>query len=112
MTEDINDPVSPNFQKRKQLHSLALSPLVQSCYRVPMSLTFPLTPREARGSSSIGKDETTRITRNEIRYLEGMIQSSIAKKFELEARLQSIAREVDLEVDPAIGDSEAEASQD
>ncbi|GAA0185556.1 oxidoreductase [Lithospermum erythrorhizon] len=49
---------------------------------------------------------------DEIRHLEGVIQTTLARKSVLEARLRSLTREVGPEVDPAVGDCKAEASQD
>ncbi|GAA0170848.1 hypothetical protein LIER_25022 [Lithospermum erythrorhizon] len=57
-------------------------------------------------------DETTRFLRDEIRHLEGVIQSSLARKSVLEARLRSLTGEDDLVADPAASNSEVETSQE
>ncbi|GAA0175417.1 hypothetical protein LIER_28596 [Lithospermum erythrorhizon] len=67
-------------------------------------------PIETGGGSSVGNDETARFLRDEIKHLEGVIQSSLARKSILEARLRSLTG--DLVVDPGASNSEAEASQE
>ncbi|GAA0141076.1 hypothetical protein LIER_02302 [Lithospermum erythrorhizon] len=62
--------------------------------------------------SGVGSEETARFLRDEIKYLDGVIQSSLARKSVLEARLRSLTGENDPAIDLAASDSKAEASKD
>ncbi|GAA0163831.1 hypothetical protein LIER_19605 [Lithospermum erythrorhizon] len=68
---------------------------------------MPLRAVETGGGSRAGNDETVQFIRNEIKHLEGMIRTSLARKSVLEARLMSLAREDDPVVDLVASDSEA-----
>ncbi|GAA0161094.1 hypothetical protein LIER_17493 [Lithospermum erythrorhizon] len=73
---------------------------------------IPLRAIETRSGLSTGSDETSRFIRDEIKHLDSVIQSSLARKSVLEARLKSLAGEDDPRIDPAGSDSEAEASHE
>ncbi|GAA0141189.1 hypothetical protein LIER_02393 [Lithospermum erythrorhizon] len=72
---------------------------------------IPLAPVDVGGASGSSTDGTAQLLWDEIRYLDGVIQSSLARKSVLEARLRSLSREDDPDVDPAGGDNGAEAPQ-
>ncbi|GAA0159450.1 hypothetical protein LIER_16220 [Lithospermum erythrorhizon] len=145
MTEDNDDPVSPNIQnvtfcnlvKHAQSHDV-LKPIAYPsmlCGILKDILTaeniegpapgfitispklmqgthvadIPLVTTETGGVSGSGTDETTKVMRDEIRHLDGVIQSSLARKSVLEARLRSLSGEDDPDADPAVGGSGVEA---
>ncbi|GAA0148609.1 hypothetical protein LIER_08001 [Lithospermum erythrorhizon] len=62
------------------------------------------------GASGSGTDDTARILRDEILHLDGVIQSSLARKSFPEARLRSPSGEADPTIDPAVDGSGADAS--
>ncbi|GAA0168013.1 hypothetical protein LIER_22830 [Lithospermum erythrorhizon] len=62
--------------------------------------------------SGVGNEETTRVLKDEIKHLNGVIQSSLARKSVLEARLRSLSGDDDPTVDPAANDSEAGTSKE
>ncbi|GAA0139333.1 hypothetical protein LIER_00899 [Lithospermum erythrorhizon] len=93
MTDDIDDPESPNFQKGIHVADI------------------PLRVVEIGNAFVVGNGETARYIRDEIKHLDGVIQTSLARKSVLEARLRSLTGEVDPEVDPDVADNEAKASQ-
>ncbi|GAA0152989.1 hypothetical protein LIER_37603 [Lithospermum erythrorhizon] len=71
IAEDVDDLASRNFQKVD----------------------------ETTGASGNGNEETARILRDGIRYLDGVIQTRIARMSVLEVRLRSLTGAVDLSVD-------------
>ncbi|GAA0145715.1 hypothetical protein LIER_05847 [Lithospermum erythrorhizon] len=73
---------------------------------------IPFKAVETGGGYSAGNDETVQFIKDEINHLEGVIQTSLARKSALETRLWSLAGEDDPVVDPTTSDSEAEASQE
>ncbi|GAA0138676.1 hypothetical protein LIER_00375 [Lithospermum erythrorhizon] len=75
-------------------------------------LKFNETEQELRTKASprmllSGIDETVKILRDEIGHLNGVIQSSIARKSVLETRLPSLNGEDDPDVDTSVDDSGA-----
>ncbi|GAA0156929.1 hypothetical protein LIER_14306 [Lithospermum erythrorhizon] len=60
---------------------------------------IPLQADDTSGASGSGNEETTRILGDEIRHLDRVIQTSIASKSVLEARLRSLTGEVDPGID-------------
>ncbi|GAA0171192.1 hypothetical protein LIER_25285 [Lithospermum erythrorhizon] len=72
-----------------------------------MPVDIEAQPVETGGSSGIGQDEIVWIIRDEIRHLERVIQTSLSRKSVLETWLSSLAGQVD----PAVDDSKADASQ-
>ncbi|GAA0144911.1 hypothetical protein LIER_42830 [Lithospermum erythrorhizon] len=68
----------------------------------------PLATVDAGGALGSNTNGTAQLLRDKIHYLEGVIQSSLAKKSVLEARLRSLSGEDDPKVDPSIGDSGVE----
>ncbi|GAA0144786.1 hypothetical protein LIER_42827 [Lithospermum erythrorhizon] len=73
---------------------------------------IPLRAIETGSRSGAGNEETARFLRDEIKYLDGVIQSSLAQKSVLDAHLRSMTGEDDPAVAPDASDSEAEASQE
>ncbi|GAA0139927.1 hypothetical protein LIER_35157 [Lithospermum erythrorhizon] len=72
---------------------------------------IPLVTIDTGGGSRSGIDDTARVLRDEIRHLEGVIHSSLARKSVLEAPLRSLNGDVDPDVDPDVDGSGAEAPQ-
>ncbi|GAA0186800.1 hypothetical protein LIER_34088 [Lithospermum erythrorhizon] len=72
---------------------------------------IPLVTVDTGGASGSGTDEIANILRDEIRHLDGVIQSIFARKSILEACLRSLSGEDNPDADPAIGDSGSEAPQ-
>ncbi|GAA0155644.1 hypothetical protein LIER_13330 [Lithospermum erythrorhizon] len=70
---------------------------------------IPLVTVDTGGASGSGTDETAKILRDEIRYLDGVIQSSLARKSVLDERLRSLSGEDDTKDGPAVGESGPEA---
>ncbi|GAA0155499.1 hypothetical protein LIER_13213 [Lithospermum erythrorhizon] len=68
----------------------------------------PLAHVADEGASGSGTDGTAQLLRDEIRYLDGIIQSSLAIKSVLEAHLRSLSGEDDSDVDPTVSDGGAE----
>ncbi|GAA0164802.1 hypothetical protein LIER_20352 [Lithospermum erythrorhizon] len=56
---------------------------------------FPLAPPAVEGPSGHHTDGTVQLLQEEIRYLNGAIQTTIARKSVLEARLRSLTRDDD-----------------
>ncbi|GAA0164456.1 hypothetical protein LIER_20086 [Lithospermum erythrorhizon] len=56
---------------------------------------MPLAHVADEGASGSGTDGTAQLLRDEIGYLDGVIQSSLSRKSVLEARLQSLSGEDD-----------------
>ncbi|GAA0169307.1 hypothetical protein LIER_23825 [Lithospermum erythrorhizon] len=146
MTEDIDDPVSPNFQKVTLrnftfdfcpksykwklctsqwgqtgiLEAQKVDILTAKDVKGPAPRFITISPKlmqgthathiplravETRSGSGTGNEETARFLRDEVKHLDCMIQSSLARKLELEARLKSLTGKDD----PAASESEAEA---
>ncbi|GAA0181473.1 hypothetical protein LIER_30248 [Lithospermum erythrorhizon] len=72
---------------------------------------IPLALIDAGGASGSSTDGTTQLLRDEILHLDGPIQTSLARKSVLEARLRSLTGDVDPAVDPSVADSGADAPQ-
>ncbi|GAA0186987.1 hypothetical protein LIER_34275 [Lithospermum erythrorhizon] len=70
---------------------------------------IPLAPVDAGGASGSSTNGTVQLLRDEIRYFDGVIRSTLARKSLLEARLRSLSGEDDTKDEPAIGDSGAMA---
>ncbi|GAA0157211.1 hypothetical protein LIER_43397 [Lithospermum erythrorhizon] len=73
---------------------------------------IPLRAIETGSGSGAGNEATARFLKDEIKQLDGVIQSSLARKSVLEAHLRSFTGEDDPVVAPDASDSEAEASQE
>ncbi|GAA0186949.1 hypothetical protein LIER_34237 [Lithospermum erythrorhizon] len=72
---------------------------------------IPLRAIETGSGSSTSNEETARFIMDEIKNLDGVIQSSLARKSVLEERRRILTREVDPAIDLGVADSEAKASQ-
>ncbi|GAA0179101.1 hypothetical protein LIER_29931 [Lithospermum erythrorhizon] len=72
---------------------------------------IPLAIVDTGGALESGTDETPKIIRDEMRHLDGVIQTSLARKSVWEAYLRSLSGAVDPVVDPGIGGTGAEAPQ-
>ncbi|GAA0156392.1 hypothetical protein LIER_13903 [Lithospermum erythrorhizon] len=72
---------------------------------------IPLVAVDTGGTSGSGTDETTKILRADIKHLEVVIQSSLDKKYVLEAGLMSLSGEDDVEDEPPVGGYGVEAPQ-
>ncbi|GAA0187516.1 hypothetical protein LIER_34804 [Lithospermum erythrorhizon] len=72
---------------------------------------IPLETVDARRASGSNTDGTAQLLRDEIRYLDGVIQSNLTRKSVLEARLRSLSGYYDVVDEPAVGDSSVEAPQ-
>ncbi|GAA0161168.1 hypothetical protein LIER_17544 [Lithospermum erythrorhizon] len=70
---------------------------------------IPLALVDAGGASGSSTDGTARLLKDEIRYLDGVIRSSLARKSMLEAHLRSLSGEDDPDADPVGGDTSAKA---
>ncbi|GAA0139647.1 hypothetical protein LIER_01149 [Lithospermum erythrorhizon] len=98
-TIDVEGP-APGF--------ITISPkLMQGTHVVDIHLQS----EDTSGALSSGNDETARILRDEIRHLDRVIQSSLARKSVLEIHLRSLIGDADPVVDPSIAGSGAEAPQ-
>ncbi|GAA0144955.1 hypothetical protein LIER_36041 [Lithospermum erythrorhizon] len=64
---------------------------------------------DASGASGSNTDGIAQLLRDEIRYLDGVIQSNVARKSVLEARLRSLNGENDPEDEPVVGDNSVKA---
>ncbi|GAA0171431.1 hypothetical protein LIER_41158 [Lithospermum erythrorhizon] len=117
MTEDIDDSSNPNFYKGDIFTTedvegpapgfITLCPkLIQGRHVADITLQEDV----AGGASRSGINETVRILRDEIHQLDGVIQTSLAWKSVLEARLRSLTRDVDPAVDPSVVGSGVEAA--
>ncbi|GAA0183962.1 hypothetical protein LIER_31285 [Lithospermum erythrorhizon] len=71
----------------------------------------PLGPTADERASGSKIDATAKMLRDEIKYLDGVMQSTIARKSVLEARLRSLDGEDDPDADTVVGDSGAKAPQ-
>ncbi|GAA0141274.1 hypothetical protein LIER_02454 [Lithospermum erythrorhizon] len=96
LTEDVEGP-SPGF--------ITISPkLIQETHVA----NIPLVTVDTSGASGSGTDKTIKILRDELRHLDGVIQSSLARKYVLEARLRSLSGEDDAQDEAIVGDGGAE----
>ncbi|GAA0184192.1 hypothetical protein LIER_31480 [Lithospermum erythrorhizon] len=86
---------------------ITISPKLIQGTHVP---NISLQAKETSGESGSRNEETARILRDEIRHLDGVIQTSVTKKSVLEARLRNLSGDGNSDVDPAISGSGAEAS--
>ncbi|GAA0162711.1 hypothetical protein LIER_18743 [Lithospermum erythrorhizon] len=93
MREDDDDPESPNLQKvTLRNHTVDFSPsIINAYYGKKMGEKLV----DTSGALDNGNQRTAKIIRDEIMHLEGVIQSSLAIKYVLEARLRSVLGEVD-----------------
>ncbi|GAA0142954.1 hypothetical protein LIER_03744 [Lithospermum erythrorhizon] len=72
---------------------------------------IPLAPVDVGGASGSNTDRTAQLLMDEIRYLDGVIQSSLARKSVLETRLRSLSGEDDPYANTTGGNSGAKAPQ-
>ncbi|GAA0144692.1 hypothetical protein LIER_35985 [Lithospermum erythrorhizon] len=93
ITDDVDDPESENFQKGTHVADIHLRAV------------------ETGGASSSDNEGTAPILKHKIKYLESVIQTSLARKYILEARLINLAGEVDPEMDPDV-DPDVAGSED
>ncbi|GAA0149559.1 hypothetical protein LIER_08704 [Lithospermum erythrorhizon] len=94
--EDVEGP-APGF--------ITISPkLIQGTHVADI----PPVTVDTGGASGSGTDESAKILRDEIRHLDGIIQSSLARKYVLEAHLRSLSGEDNPDVEPAVGDGGVE----
>ncbi|GAA0167232.1 hypothetical protein LIER_22209 [Lithospermum erythrorhizon] len=102
MAEDIDDPATPNFQKII-FHNFTFDFSPSIINGIQVALQF----EDVSGTSGGENEETARFLRDEIRHLDGVIQTSLARKFVLEARLRSLSGVAN----PDVGGSGAETPQ-